>query len=108
MLNKFVSLYVPSTNKGKTITRRVHNAYVREIAEQFSTHFGGCTCTQGVGYWKSESSGLVAERVTIVKSYYSIESDIALSLAQTLANSIKTRLGQEAVSLETESGIDFV
>lgn len=107
MLKNFVAIYVPSTNGGKKITRRIHNVFVKEIALQFSNQFGGCTTTKGIGYWPGKS-GLITESVTIVRSYYDIDSTVALSLANVLASYIKTKLNQEAVSIETESGLDFI
>lgn len=108
-MKNFVAIYVTSTNNGgEPIEPRVHLATVSKLAKQFSESFGGCTCIPATGYWLSDSKGLIAESVTIVKSYHSLETSAALAIVTPLAESLKLEFNQEAVSVETEQGLEFV
>lgn len=108
-MNKFVALYVTSTrNGGEPITKREHLATVKRVASTFSQAFGGATCTQGTGYWLSDTKGLIAESVTIVKSYHILDESEALAVVIPLASYIKAEFNQEAVSVETERGLEFI
>lgn len=110
MLHKFVAVYVPGTLDGNTpLADSVRIETVRKIARALSEKFGGATCTDGTGYWLSSSGYIVEERVTIVKSFYADDvSNDALDFTRALALDLKNGLLQEAVTIETESGIDFV
>lgn len=109
MLNKKVSLYVPSTqNKGQPLPEGKHEKLVSQVAEQFSELFGGATCTPAEGYYKADNGDLIRERITIVTSYHDKETYTALALVIPIAQVIKTRYGQEAISIETEQGIEFI
>lgn len=109
MLTKFVSVYVPSTRHAVPISRAEHDRAVRSVESAFSREFGGFTATPGVGGWLSDSKGLITEPVTIVKSYYTEDKAAsALKIAQRVAKRLKKQFDQEAVSLETEQGLEFV
>ena len=94
MLNQFVGIYVPSTNHIKhgdsnVLTDKEHLAIVQRVAGEFSLIFGGATTTPAIGYWKSETGELVAEKITVVKSYYvPSESVNPLALAEKIAREI--------------------
>jgi hypothetical protein len=104
-----VTLYVPSTyNKGIPLPPGKHESLVKSVSEQFANHFGGCTATDGLGTWKSESGALIQERITLVTSYHALETKDALAFVIPIAQVIKTRYGQEAIAIETEQGIQFV
>ena len=108
-MNKFVRLYVTSTrNGGEPIDRDQHDALVTEICKQFSRAFGGCTQTDAVGYWKSDTKGIIRERVVLVTAFHNIEPRDALAIVTPIAQAIKYRFHQEAVSLETEDGLNFI
>src|SRR5687767_13101515 len=101
-MKNFVVFYVPSTkNVGEKLNKSERRALVTRVANKFSDSFGGCTCTQGIGYWKSESGKLIAESVTLVESYHSLETTEALAIVIPLANAIKHEYGQEAIAIKT-------
>ena len=109
MLTRRISLYVPSTqNKGQALPQGKHERLVSDVAEQFTSLFGGATCTPAEGYYKADNGELIRERITIVTSYHDKETYTALALVIPIAQVIKTRYGQEAISIETEQGIEFI
>jgi hypothetical protein len=109
MLSKRVSLYVPSTqNVGKPMPSHKHDALVTEVAKQFSKEFGGATATIGEGFYTANSGELIRERVTIVTSYHDKTTSEALAIVIPIAQAIKYRYGQEAITIETETGIEFI
>lgn len=108
-MNKFVSLYVTSTkNGGELLDPKTVLATVNKVAAEFSKKFGGCTATPGTGYWLSDTKGLIAEQVVIIKSYHELETKDALAVVLPLAQYIKREFNQEAVSVETELGLEFI
>ena len=109
MLSHKITFYVPSTqNVGKPLPVRERKALVTRVANVFAESFGGCTCTNGIGYWKSETGKLIGESVTLVSSYHALETSEALAIVIPLAQAIKAEYGQEAIAIETELGIDFI
>lgn len=109
MLTKYVSIYVPSTRHAVPITAEEHKSAVSHVAGEFSKVLGGATAYPASGYWQSDTAGLIEESVTIVRSYYTPELVAqAQALAHSLAEGIKVQFGQEAVTIETEEGIEFI
>ena len=109
MLSRRISLYVPSTqNVGQPLPAGKHEALVSEVAKQFSKAFGGATATVGEGFYTANSGELIRERVTIVTSYHDKETSEALAIVIPIAQAIKYRYGQEAITVETETGIEFI
>ena len=109
MLKSFVSVYVPGTT-GLTgeLTKQKQAEYARETARKLFAEFGGATAIPSTGYYVSDDGTLVEESVIIVKSYHDKPAESALEFARTIAQWIKDSLGQEAVSVETESGLEFI
>ena len=109
MLKSKITLYVPSTrNGGDPLTAEEHQRIVTEVSKQFAKKFGGYTCQKGVGGWITEDNQLIEESVTLVTSYHAIGTRDALAFVIPIAQAIKFRYGQEAVSVETEQGIEFI
>jgi len=112
MLHNFVCLYVPDTLQGNTKAgENVHLEAVRKVASELSAKFGGATVTQALGYWVSDAHGLIEDKISQVKSYYdtgTVSSADAITLAREIAERLKVEFSQEAVTLETEEGIDFI
>lgn len=109
MLSQFVSVYVPSKSPTGPIPRKDHTRAVRRIAAEFSKVLGGATAYPARGYWNSESTGLTEESITIVRAYYTPENAAAaLQTCNDLAAGLKAEFAQEAVTIETESGIEFI
>ena len=106
MLNKKVSIYVPSTMHDTPAPENVINYYVNDTLKKLSIMFGGATMTAGRGSWFSEQlDQLITEPVYICYSYcenYDLEKLVAI------CENLKTVFMQEAISLETENGLMFV
>ena len=112
MLNKFVSVYIPSTNHrvhgdNTRLTTKAHRTIAESAAAELSRVAGGATILPATGYFLSETGILVAEKILIVKSFFESDTGI-LDCAHNIATRIKTQLNQESVSVETDSGLEFV
>lgn len=109
MLTSYVQVYVPSTRHSVPITSAEHDSAVDAIAGAFSREFGGATAQDGIGFWESQEFGIIREPVTIVTCYHEeSKAESALALARQLACDLKARFEQEAVTVGTEHGIEFV
>lgn len=108
MLNQFVSVYVPGT-KGLSgnLSDEERGQYITATARKLTAEFGGATAIPSIGYYIADNGDLIEEKVTIVKSYYS-DKPAALEFALNVAAWLKSELGQELVSVETETGLQFV
>ena len=106
MLNKKVSIYVPSTMHDTPAPENIVNYYVNDTLKKLSLMFGGATMTTGRGSWYSEQlNKLITEPVFICYAFcdsYDLEKLIAI------CENLKTVFQQEAISLETDQGLMFV
>ena len=106
MLNKKISIYVPSTMHDKPAPENVVNYYVNDTLKKLSVLFGGATATRAVGSWYStELDKLITENVTICYAFcesYNMEDLTAI------CENLKNVSQQEAISLETENGLYFI
>lgn len=107
MLNKKVSIYVPSTMHDKPAPGNVVNYYVNDTLAKLSKLYGGATATRAVGSWYStELNKLITEEITICYSYcdsYNMEDLTAI------CENLKTVFMQESISLElSDQGLMFV
>ena len=106
MLNKKISIYVPSTMHDKPAPENVINYYVNDTLKKLSVLFGGATATRAVGSWYStELNKLITENVTICYAFcesYKMEDLTAI------CENLKNVFQQEAISLETPAGLEFV
>ena len=112
MLKNFVAVYVPGTNglPGTDKSELTHNEQVRyaqETARRLAGKFGGATSAPSVGYYVADNGVLVEENIIIVKSFYDVAED-AVKFACDVAQWLKNELCQELVSVETESGLQFI
>lgn len=102
-----VAVYVPGTNGVNTAADNAR--YVQMAAATLSNLFGGATATPAIGYWMSESAGLVEERVTIVYAYAGNEAlEDQLGAVIEFCEGMRTELHQEAISLELDNAIYFI
>lgn len=102
-----VAIYVPGTNGVNTAADNAR--YVKMAAVTLSNLFGGATATPAIGYWMSESAGLVEERVTIVYAYAGNEAlEDQLGAVIEFCEGMKEALKQEAISLELDSALYFI
>lgn len=106
MLNKKISIYVPSTMHDKPAPENVINYYVNDTLKKLSVMFGGATATAAIGsYYSNELEKLIQEKITIVYAFcdsYDIEK------LRAICENLKTVFQQESISLETEHGLMFV
>jgi len=109
MLHNFVSVYVPGTFGLNGVLDPARKAdIVKMTAIQLSQAFGGVTATEAQGYYIADNGDLVTESVTIVKAYHDLNPAQALDIARNIAQWIKSTLLQELVTIETESGLEFI
>ena len=107
MLNKKVSIYVPSTMHDKPAPENIVNYYVNDTLEKLSKLYGGATATRAVGSWYSTKlNKLITEEITICYAYCeSYNRNDLVSICENL----KTVFQQEAISLElSDQGLMFV
>ena len=99
-----VVFYIPSESNGQSIN---NSAVLHYVAKKLSERFGGCTVTDGVGYWENGQGELVSENVKLVYAFGNFKNGIE-SLFLLLANWIKEQLDQEAVAYEINNHLLMV
>lgn len=107
MLNKKVSIYVPSTMHDKPAPENVINYYVNDTLKKLSVMFGGATATRAIGSWYStELEKLITEQITICYAYCEeYNRDDLISICENLKNVFM----QESISLElSDQGLMFI
>ncbi len=106
-LNKKVAVYVPSTvdkniqvDTSKTVTA---------VAAHLANLYGGSTCMETIGNYIADNGELIAEKITIVYSFTS-RKQLAKTIKSILqlANTVKTELTQECVSIEVNNKLMFI
>ena len=106
-LSSKVTVYIPSTmDVNKTID---NSQYVNQAASLLSKCFGGATSTPALGYWMSNTVGLVKEKTTMVFAYAS-ESDLQTKIDQVIdyCEKMKKELTQDAIALEINGEMYFI
>lgn len=106
-LSSKVSIYVPSTT---SVSVSIDTSdWVAKVAATLSTYFGGATATEASGFWVSDASELIKEKVTIVYAYCTSE-DLSLKREAVfaLAQEMKEALAQEAVSVEVNNELYLI
>ena len=91
-----VVFYIPSESNGQSIN---NSAVLHYVAKQLADLFGGCTITDGVGYWKNGQGELISESVKLVYAFGNFQKEID-SLFLLLAEWIGDQLDQESVAYE--------
>lgn len=106
-LSSKVVVYIPST---KNINESIDNTeYVNKVAGLMSECFGGATASNTIGYWVSDTEGLVKERSTMVFSYCKeADLDKYIDIIIELCRDIKEELKQDAVAFEVNGEMYFV
>lgn len=97
------TIYVPGTSFGE---KKDNVSTAHQIAWQMSKLFGGCTVTNGFGYWVSDSGELISEEVYIASSS-STFSDFSPHIVE-IAIEMGRSLGQEAVSVELNGVLTII
>jgi len=99
-----VTFYIPSESNGQSIN---NSAVLHMIAKRLSKRFGGCTVTDGIGYWVNGSGELVCEPVKLVYCYGDFSNGLS-NLFFLLATYIKQSLRQESVAYEINNKLVLV
>jgi len=109
-LNHKIAIYIPSTyNINESIPEAIHQKWVDEAATLLSESFGGATATKCMGYWVSDTKGLVKEHPTMVFAYCK-ESDLQLNIDDIVdfARLMNKELKQDAIGLELDNKMGFI
>ena len=106
-LNHALAIFVPST---LDIDQPIDNEnQVQSTLQFFGNVFGGATKSDAEGVWRSEDSGLVAEQVTIVRTFVSKNAlDMHLDSVVEFATQLKKEMKQEAVALSVDHQLILV
>lgn len=106
-LSSKVTVYIPSTTD---INKQIDNSvYIDNCASLLSECFGGATSTPALGYWMSNTVGLVKESTTMVFAYAS-DLDLQANIEKviTFCENLKVELKQDAVALEINGEMYFI
>ena len=106
-LSSKVTVYIPST---KNINETINNTeHVNNCASLLSECFGGATSTPALGYWMSNTVGLVKESTTMVFAYAS-DTDLQTNIEKviTFCENLKVELSQDAIALEINGEMYFI
>ena len=106
-LSSKVVVYIPST---VDIDKKIDNKkHVNDCATLLSDCFGGATSTQALGYWVSNTAGLVKEKTTMVFAYAS-EADLNNKIDSVIdyCEGLKAELKQDAIALEINGEMYFI
>jgi len=106
-LSSRITLYVPAT---VNINEEINNTqYVDKAASLFSECFGGSTSTPALGYWMSNTQGLVKEKTTIVFAYCNDESlNNNIDKVVEFCEYLKKEMSQDAIALEINGEMYFI
>lgn len=106
-LKSKITVYIPATvNINETID---NTEFVNKAATLLSECFGGATSTEALGYWVSDTAGLVKENTTMVFAYAG-EDDLKKNLDKVIdfCQDLKTEMKQDAVALELNGEMFFI
>ena len=106
-LSSKVTVYIPSTTD---INKQIDNTeYINQCASLLSECFGGATSTPALGYWMSNTAGLVKENTTMIFAYAS-EKDLQAKIEKIIdfCENLKAELKQDAIALEINGEMYFI
>ena len=107
-LNEYISIYIPSKDpNGRDLVAWKRFQVLKKIKRLMCDQFGGYTAYDAEGGWKSGNT-YIYEDITVIKCFYKSTGTEALQFVKVLAEYVKKKLGQEAVTVEQNGGIDFV
>lgn len=108
-LNHRICVYIPSTFEGNRPAKRMQRKATEKAAARLATLFGGCTTTKAVGYWMSDTKGLIAEGQTLAYANTTEEGKAAhLDTVRQFAKAVCRWMKQEAVTLEIDGELEFI
>ena len=106
-LSSRLTVYVPATNNAnEAIDNKI---YVDRCAALLSSCFGGATSTPALGYWLSDSKGLIRENTTIVFAYCA-DADLQTKIDRVIdfCEGLKSELSQESIAMELNGEMYFI
>lgn len=109
-LSHKVEIFMPSqTRNGQKIpAEKLHEVRNAE-AMNMASLFGGCTGSQAIGYYRSETLGTVqTETIEILFSYASVLEPWHVEQLSKIAADIKTELDQESVMFTIDGEAVFM
>ena len=106
MLNKYVAVYVPSTNYNKQVSVKQFNERTEQIASKLCEMYGGATVEAVKGYYKADNGELIAENINKVIAFY--EGDKKGEKLQSLLTIVKKAWQQESIAFEDNGALMFV
>jgi hypothetical protein len=107
-LDQYISLYIPTKGAdGRDLVAWKRFSVLKKMKQEMCDHFGGYTAYEAEGGWKSGKT-YVYEDITVIQCFYRSPREEALQFVTMLAEYVKKKLGQEAVTVEQNGGIDFV
>jgi hypothetical protein len=106
-LNHALAIFVPSTMEVNQVTD--NSVQVQAALSFLGNLFGGATSSDADGVWRSEDSGLVTEKVTIVRTFVAkkaLESHLDDVIG--FATELKQEMKQEAIALDIDNQLILV
>jgi hypothetical protein len=107
-LSHKVSLFVPTRDRnGAPLAVELITEMVDKVAGEFSIVNGGATSTEAVGYWKTNNSQLIKEKVIVIYSFTNVLEE-AIDKAVELAQELKITANQEQVGIEVNNEMYYI
>ncbi len=106
-LSHSIGIFIPSTIDVNQIID--NSTQVQHTMAFLGKLFGGATRNESEGVWHSESSGLVVEQVTVVRSFVSRQA-LEQKLDEVIAfvTNLKREMRQEAVAVDVDNQLVLV
>lgn len=105
-LSHKITVYVPATTD---VNIPVDNTEtVNDVASVLCGMFGGATASPAIGFWRSDTLGLIRENTTIVFAYAKEITPENINTLISLCENIRDNMGQEAVAVEIDNNMYFI
>jgi len=109
MLSQKYAVYVPGTKDvDRPLPPEERKEWTLATVRRMASVFGGATAQEAMGGWIAEDGQLVVENVSIVYSYAAVKTVEYEAHVRSIASWLAQELRQEAVTVETPDGLDFV
>lgn len=106
-LDHTIAIFVPSTQAVDQVTDST--AQVQSTLSFLGNVFGGATSSPADGVWNSDEHGLVAELVTVVRTFVSRRAlEKHLDEVVQFATQLKLKMQQEAVAIDVDNQLILV
>lgn len=105
--NNKISIFIPTTIDTNSLADT--SAQVDKTMIFFGERFGGATCKEAQGVWRSKKAGMVEETVFMVHSY-ATQSDLNTYLNEVVdyVKALKKELSQESMALEVNQKLTLI